>query len=73
MAGALIAKTIQTRKLYHDEHPEYHLNAWDAGWAQMKPMLKEFHKEEYTEFVKKYKKFEDRMREGVYKFGFLKD
>jgi hypothetical protein len=60
------------RVTYHDEHPEYHLASWDAGWAQMKPMFKEFFKEDYTAFVKEYKRFEDRMREGVYKFGFLK-
>ena len=72
MAAALIKKTIQIRKTYHEDHPEYHLNAWDAGWAQLKPMFKEFYKEDYTEYVKKYKAFENRMREGVYKFGFLK-
>jgi hypothetical protein len=72
MAISLIKKTIKFRKTYHEDHPEYHLNAWDAGWAQLKPMFKEFYKEDYTEFVKKYKAFENRMREGVYKFGFLK-
>ena len=71
-AKELIRKSMKARKLYHEEHPEYHLSSWDAGWAQMKPMFKEYHKEEYDSFVKLYKKFEDRMREGVYKFGFLK-
>jgi len=72
MAVALIKKSFKMRVTYHDEHPEYHLASWDAGWAQMKPMFKEFFKEDYTAFVKEYKRFEDRMREGVYKFGFLK-
>ena len=44
----------------------------DAGWAQLKPMLKVLHKEQYRAFVAKYKAFEARMREGVYRFGFLR-
>jgi len=51
---------------------EKHLNAWDAGWVQLKPMLKQHFKEDYDEFVQMYKKFEDSMKEGVYKFGFLR-
>ncbi len=35
-------------------------------------MMKEFFKEDYDAFVEKYKEFENRMRDGVYKFGFLK-
>ena len=59
------------RKEFHESEPQYHLNAWDAGWAQMKPMFKKYFKEDYDAFVKLYKTFEDRIREGVYKFGFL--
>ncbi|GAG82737.1 unnamed protein product, partial [marine sediment metagenome] len=72
MAKELIKKSISMRVLYHEDNPKYHLNSWDSGWAQLKPMLKEYFKEDYDNFVKKYKKFEDRMRKGVYKFGFLK-
>lgn len=71
-AKALLKKAMTLRGTYHQDHPEYHLNSWDAGWAQMKPMFKEHFKEDYQAFVVLYKKFEDRMREGVYKFGFLK-
>ena len=73
LARNLVRKSISIRKVYHDADPKYHLNAWDAGWAQLRPMLKQYYKEEYDEFVKVYKKFEDRMREGVYEFGFLKN
>ena len=72
MAKELIRKSFSMRVTYHNEHPEYHLNAWDAGWAQLKPMLKEYFKTDYDAFVVKYKAFEDRMRTGVYTFGFLK-
>jgi hypothetical protein len=73
MARELIRKSFEMRTTYHAEHPEYHLNTWDAGWAQMKPMLKEYFKSDYNAFVEKYKAFENRMRQGVYTFGFLKE
>ena len=72
LSKELIKKSFKMRKFMNDEHPEYHLNTWDAGWYQMKKVLNEYYKDDYKEFVTKYKKFEDRMRPYVYKFGFLK-
>jgi len=73
LAKELIKKSIKMRVIYDENNPKYHLSSWDAGWAQLKPMFKEFFKEDYTLFVSKYKEFENRMRDGVYKFGFLKN
>ena len=70
-ARELIRKSMIIRKVYHQNNPQYHLNCFDAGFAQIKPLLKEFYKEEYDAFVKMYKDMENRLREGVYKFGFL--
>jgi len=72
MANELLKKSIRARMLMHEEHPEYHLNAWDAGYAQLKLVWKEYYPEEFKAFRQAYKEFEDRMREGVYKFRFLK-
>jgi len=71
-AKELVRKSMMMRKAYHNANPKYHLNAWDAGWAQMRPMMKKYYKESYSKFMILYKEFEDRMREGVYKFGWLK-
>lgn len=70
-AKELIRKSMTIRKVYHQNNPQYHLNCFDAGWAQIKPLLKEYYKEKHDKFVKLYKEFEDTLREGVYKFGFL--
>jgi len=68
----LVIKTFPYREQLHEEHPEWHLNTWDAGWYQIKLILKKYFKDDLKEFNLLYKKFENRMREGVYKFGFLK-
>ena len=68
----IIDKTFPFRSMMDEK---YHLNTWDAGWYQIKCIMKEYKgvfKDDMDEFTKKYKAFEDRMREGVYKFGFLK-
>ena len=70
-AKALVRASMSVRKDYSEENLKYHLGSWDAGFAQLKPMLKVYFKEEYDAFVALYKKFENRMREGVYEFGFL--
>jgi len=71
-ANELVNKTIIERKRLHSLHPEWHLNAWDSGWYQIKLVLKKSFQDDLNDFNVLYKKFEDRMREGVYKFGFLK-
>jgi len=70
----LVIKIFPYRKKWHDLHPDWHLQTWDAGWYQTKLILKNEPdlKKDFDDFKELYKKFEDRMREGVYKFGFLK-
>ncbi len=72
LATELVKKSFDMRKALHEEHPEYHLNTWDAGWYQIKLILKQFYSEDLKNFTKKYKEFEDRMRPLVYELGFLR-
>ena len=71
-ASSLLVRSFPERIKIHNLHPEWYLNTWDAGWYQMKLVLQISMRDELSEFVALYKSFEDRMREGVYKFGFLK-
>jgi hypothetical protein len=48
-----------------------HLNSWDAGYAQLKLLWKEYYPEQFKEFRAKYKVLEDKMRPMVYELGFL--
>jgi hypothetical protein len=70
-ATNLVRTSIQQRKLMSEGFPEYHLDSWDAGYAQLKLVWKEYLPNEFKEFRDKYKRLEDRMRPLVYELGFL--
>jgi hypothetical protein len=71
-SNELLFKSITQRMELSKEHPEYHLDTWDAGYAQLKLVWKQYFPEEFKEFRAKYKVLELYMQGGVYKFGFLK-
>lgn len=70
-ATELVKLSFKYRKEFNEKHPEYHINTWDAGWYQIKGMLKEYMPNELKEFNSMYKALEDRMRPLVYELGFL--
>ena len=73
MARELVRKSFSLREACHNVKPEMHINTWDAGWYQIKNgLLKDSFKADYEVFVAAYKALEERLREGVYTFGFLK-
>ena len=71
-ARSLVRASMAMRKAYHADHPELHLQAFDAGWSQIKVVLKETHKGAYKQFTETFKAFERKMMGGVKTFGFLK-
>jgi hypothetical protein len=68
-ATELVEKSMDVRKLMSDD--TNHLNSWDAGYAQLKLVWKEYFSEDFKEFRQLYKNMEDRMRPLVYELGFL--
>ena len=72
-ASELIRKSFKYREMFSEEHTEYQLDkCWDAGWYQIKALLKEYMKDELKEFQTLYKALVDKMRPQVYELGFLK-
>jgi hypothetical protein len=69
-ATELVEKSMELRQVMAND--ENHLNSWDAGYAQLKLVWKEYFQEEFKEFRQLYKALEDRMRPLVYELGFLK-
>ena len=68
----LIINSFQYRELFNESHPEYQINNWDAGWYQIKELLKEFIPDELKAFRKLHKQLGDNIRQQVYELGFLK-
>jgi hypothetical protein len=69
-ATELVERSMELRQVMAND--ENHLNSWDAGYAQLKLVWKEYFQEEFKEFRQHYKALEDRMRPLVYELGFLK-
>lgn len=68
-ATELVERSLEMRQIMANN--ENHLNSWDAGYAQLKLVWKEYFPEDFKEFRQMYKTLEDRMRPLVYELGFL--
>jgi hypothetical protein len=68
-ATNLVKLSFGMRRNFADD--TNHLNSWDAGYAQLKLLWKEYYPEQFKEFRTKYKVLEDKMRPMVYELGFL--
>ena len=71
-AREIVRKTFKYRKLFNEEHENYQINNWDASYYQMKPLWKEYAKEDFEQFKELYKKLSEKMLPMVYELGFLK-
>lgn len=73
MARYLVSSSFPLRQAAHTVKPEMHLNAWDAGWYQIRNgILKDNFKDEYKAFTDAYKALASRLKPMVYTLGFLK-
>jgi hypothetical protein len=68
-ATELVEKSMKMRMIMSND--ENHLDSWDAGYAQLKLVWKEYFSDDFKEFRQLYKNMEDRMRPLVYELGFL--
>jgi hypothetical protein len=68
-ATELVELSMEMRQVMAND--ENHLNSWDAGYAQLKLVWKEYFPEQFKEFRQLYKNMEDRMRPLVHELGFL--
>ena len=72
-ACELVRKTFKYRMMFDEDNENYQINNWDASYYQMKPLWKEYLKEDFEEFRALYKKLSDKMLPMVYELGFLKN
>ena len=71
-ATEMVRKSVKYRELYNDEHPECHINAWDAGYYQLKGLWQQYLADDFKELRALYKALEQRLIPMVYELGFLR-
>ena len=59
------------RESFACARPELHLLAWDAGVYQLKHLWREHFAEDWEALRASHKRLADKLRPGVYDFGFL--
>lgn len=68
----LIKESFVYRNEFDKKYSRYNINTWDAGWYQIKELLKVYMKNELYRFNKLMKQLEMKMIPMVYELGFLK-
>ena len=75
---ALWVRSLPHREDYYagrpvtDKEPDLHLTAWDAGVYQCKHLWRDLFPTEWAELKAAHKTLADRLRSGVYDYGFLR-
>ncbi len=64
--------TMKYRTEFNEKNPEYQVLNWDAGYYQIRQILKEVDIDKFRQFTKMYKKLENKLRPLVYDCGFLR-
>lgn len=65
--------TLEQRPLIWDDYPEFYLQAWDAGWFQIKQIQKKFNTDNYARFQDAFASLKDKLEQNTYKLGMLLD
>lgn len=68
---ALWVKSLPLRESFAAARPELHLGAWDAGVYQLKHLWREHFAEDWEALRDADRKLADKLRPGVYDYGFL--
>lgn len=71
-ARELVVKSFEYRADFDESNPEYQINTWDAGWYQIKALIKKYLGNELKEFNDLFNILSIKMKPQVYELGFLK-
>lgn len=71
-ATEMVRRSVKYRELYNDEHPECHINTWDAGYYQLKGLWQQYLADDFKELRALYKALEQKLVPMVYELGFLR-
>ncbi|MBT9671115.1 hypothetical protein GPK34_03605 [Secundilactobacillus kimchicus] len=63
--------TLEYRSVLNDEDSSLYLNAWDAGWYQIKKLEQKFKSEHYVLFKSAFQNLSHKIEKMVYEFDML--
>lgn len=72
MARKLVKESFKYREEFNKINVKYQINSWDAGWYQIKALIKKYMIKELKEFDEIFNKLSMKMKPQVYELGFLK-
>lgn len=64
--------TLKYRPQMSNDEPDLYLNAWDAGWYQIKQVHKRYPSPHYAEFREAFLHLKQRIEDTVYELGMLR-
>ena len=63
--------TLFKRPLLWDKYPKLYLQAWDAGWYQIKKVNRIYPSNYYSDFQKAFSVLKSKLAKNVYVLGML--
>lgn len=64
-------ETLPNRAMLFDDYPKYYLEAWDAGWFQIKQINHLYPAASYDQFRECFEKLKQKSGQLVYDLGML--
>ncbi|HDA7687593.1 TPA: hypothetical protein O5W81_002224 [Staphylococcus aureus] len=72
-AVELLKVSFKYRNLANEDHPEWHVNNWDAGFYQVFKLINEYKIEGFDEFKNSYNDLERKIENRVYELKMLQE
>jgi len=72
-ATELWLNSLDKREAYAKANPDLQMLCWDCGWYQLKGFWENEYKDDFKRLKDLHKVLGDKLRPGVYEYGFLKE
>ena len=63
--------TLKARATLDEDNPELYLNAWDAGWFQIKQANKKYPSDHFNQFKQAFSELKAKIKKNTYNLGML--
>jgi len=71
-ARNLFIKSFEVRESFNNLNPQYCLESWDAGYAQLKPILNKYYNDDLNKFTEQVNQLTTKLKARVWEFDIIK-